>query len=134
MKLKEKMVLGEGFRMTSQRQAILDAVRQLRHHPTAKEVFREVRKELPAVSFGTVYRNLDFLVKNSMIKELTFGDGAAKFDGMLHDHHHFVCDRCGAIINLEIPGLTTLAEGIKKKNRLTGYRLDFYGICDHCID
>ena len=85
------MVKAKGFvRKTKQRGAILRVLRNTDTHPTADWVYQEVRKEMPHVSLGTIYRNLKTLVEMGEVQELCYGSSYTRFDGNPHRHYHFV--------------------------------------------
>ena len=73
-------------RMTDQRRVILEELRATKSHPTADELYRDVRRRLPKISLGTVYRNLDILNKAGMINKLDFGSGQSRYDADLSNH------------------------------------------------
>jgi Fe2+ or Zn2+ uptake regulation protein len=120
-------------RQTRQRQVIYEAVLSSRSHPTAEWVYDRVRRRLPKVSLGTVYRNLQLLVSEGQLLVWSRG-GAARFDADLSRHDHFVCEACGLLIDLErfpavLPAERTLrARGHEVRDRA----LDFVGLCRDC--
>src|SRR5215471_3240640 len=71
-------------------------------HPTAEQVLRRVRKHLPRVSLGTVYRNLDKLRALGQLRVVNVGPGVARYDALLAEHDHFLCERCEAVIDLPV--------------------------------
>src|SRR5262245_10321608 len=87
-----------GLRRTRAREVVLDVVRGTDSHPTAEQVHGLVRRRLPRVSLGTVYRNLRRLVETGLVKELP--GPHARFDGNATDHHHFTCTECGRIVDV----------------------------------
>ena len=89
--------------MTHQRQVILEAVKNTKGHPTADAIYEKVRKILPRVSMGTVYRNLNSLAKSGDIRQLDIADGTSRFDGNTDNHYHFRCEECGHIFDLDEP-------------------------------
>ncbi len=124
-----------GFqRMTEQRRLILKVLQSTDCHPTADWVYEQVRKELPNVSLGTIYRNLRALVEMDMALELCFGSGQDRFDGNRQPHYHFRCRHCGRVFDLPIPRKPELdleaAEYFPGKIR--GHRLEFFGHCQEC--
>ena len=125
----------KGFvRRTRQRDAILEVLRGTKSHPTADWVYQEVRKEMPHVSLGTIYRNLRTLSEHGDIQELAFGSAHSRFDANPHSHYHFVCEQCGTIQDLEMPSLPELD---RRAEELLGcqvrsHRLEFYGLCPDC--
>lgn len=92
-------------RNTRQRAVILEVLKKERVHLTAEEVFREARKALPAVSLGTVYRNLNFLRDHGMAREIRSGDfGSVRFEAFRGLHAHFHCRSCRAVLDIPLPG------------------------------
>lgn len=85
--------------MTPQRDALLRALSRVRHHPTAGELYRGVRRILPSVSPATVYRNVQQFADAGIISTLD-RPGAAHYDANPEDHHHFVCVECGAVVDI----------------------------------
>jgi Fur family peroxide stress response transcriptional regulator len=90
-----------GLRLTGPRRVVLDVVGATESHPTAEWVHQMVRRRLPRVSLGTVYRNLRLLVAEGLVKELP--SPHARFDGNLSEHHHFTCLGCGRISDVQGP-------------------------------
>ena len=121
-------------RMTKQRAVILETLRGLCTHPTADELYAIVKKKLPRISLGTVYRNLDLLSSSGEINLLEQAGQQKRFDGNTMPHYHVrctVCGKVGDIFNAEanLPCLTNL-----DVNHFTVYSADitFYGICKEC--
>ena len=85
-----------------QRDAILEVLKKSYSHPTADEIYLEVKKKLPTISLGTVYRNLDELVKNNIIKKLTTTTSKDRFDYMKSNHCHAICSECGNVRDVEL--------------------------------
>ena len=118
-------------RMTSQRRIILDYLRNVRSHPSAEVIYNEVKKKLPQISLGTVYRNLEFLKKKGKIKEVA--TEVRRFDGDVSDHYHFKCENCGVIIDVK----TDLIHGMKDKvirgvGAIKNCEVYFTGLCHNC--
>jgi Fe2+ or Zn2+ uptake regulation protein len=86
-------------RNTNQRLKILEYLRSVHCHPTAETVYEEVRKELPAISKGTVYRNLQLLTKQGKVMRLEVNK-EYRFDADCRCHQHFVCTGCGRIVDI----------------------------------
>lgn len=117
-----------------QRDLILRILRAARSHPTADWVFDEARKEMPNISLGTVYRNLNLLRDEGKIQELCFGRGVNRYDGDMRDHYHVRCVECGKVE--DVPHLSPRASSVEI-GRMTGYRilshrLEFSGVCPEC--
>ncbi len=90
-----------GLRMTPQRLAIVEQFASDLTHPTAQELFDRLRPSFPTMSFATVYNTLDALARAGLSRTLRLG-AAARFDPNTAPHHHAVCDRCGAIIDVDV--------------------------------
>lgn len=89
------------MRLTRQRRAIFDLLRSLKNHPTADDIYPTLKKTIPSMSLGSLYRNLDILTREGMIAKLdTFGD-TMRYDGNMEEHVHFQCVRCGAVLDFE---------------------------------
>jgi Fe2+ or Zn2+ uptake regulation protein len=125
--------------MTHQRQVILEEVKRGPEHPTADEIYEKVRKRLPRISMGTVYRNLDILASSGLIHKIEPGHPQKRFDGETRDHYHLTCVRCGKIEDAPIePSDNTLenlenALGRMTKFGIFGHKLEFLGLCAACM-
>ncbi|MFN3535007.1 MAG: Fur family transcriptional regulator [Desulfatiglandales bacterium] len=125
-------------RLTKQRQVILETMKELGGHPTADEIYVEVKKKLPDISLGTVYRNLDVLSAAGFIKKIEPEHHQMRFDYNLHDHYHLTCIRCHKIEDIEIPTPDDPMEVLSKsvgslsKYGIFGHRLEFFGLCSEC--
>ncbi len=89
-------------RNTPQRKIIHEELCALKTHPTAGELFEIVRRRLPRISLGTVYRNLEVLHEDGHILKLETAGTEARFDGETHEHYHIRCTSCGMIRDLEM--------------------------------
>lgn len=120
-------------RMTSQKKIILDYLRNTKSHPSAQRVYSEVKRVLPHISQGTVYRILNSLKKKGEVQEISTKD-VTFFDGDISDHSHFICQGCGVVF--DVFDECSKCEIIKKKKlkvgRINNYRIYFYGICKNC--
>lgn len=124
------------FRMSRQRKAILKALMGVTSHPTADEVYEMVRRKLPHISLGTVYRNLEILSAGGMIQKLQLGSAQMRFDGNTTNHYHVRCVRCGRVDDVLMDTLNPCEDVLRDKcgYQITGHRLEFIGICPRCQD
>lgn len=123
-----------GARATRQRALVLAAVRASgTEHPTADRIFARVRAELPRVSLGTVYRNLQRLVADGAIGVVHFEDRVARYDPTPAPHDHFVCDRCGGVDDLatDDPSARVRA-AVRAGHAVRAHALVAYGACRAC--
>jgi Fe2+ or Zn2+ uptake regulation protein len=123
-----------GFRMTSQRLAILHALRHAGTHLSPREVYRQAKQELPSLTEPTVYRTLEFLAENGLARASQTGNGHFMYEIAGSDHHHIVCRTCGDEIEVNHALLERL---YRKLESTSGYvRIDshvtFFGVCPHC--
>ena len=117
-----------------QRARILAWLRASDSHPTAAQTHEALVRELPNLSLGTVYRNLELLVSEGVIAEVPSASGAVRYDGDPKPHHHFICERCGAIDDLHLQAPAELARKLRRARGRTARRIhiDFYGLCESC--
>lgn len=116
-------------RLTRQRRTILEVLRRRMDHPTAEQLFQELRQTLPHISLGTVYRNLDVLQTTGLIRVVP-GE-PRRFDGNQVPHDHFRCSQCGALLDLPsgfIPEPAPVLPGFTVQARVA----ELVGICDRC--
>ena len=121
-------------RHTRQRQVILEEIQKLDSHPSAAMLYELVRKRLPKVSLGTVYRNLDFLAQTGVIQKLNTGSTEARFDWNPNLHYHVRCVHCGRVDDVhETPSdLVDRAINELQGFDILGHQLQFIGICPDC--
>ncbi|PYE53597.1 Fur family transcriptional regulator [Deinococcus yavapaiensis] len=119
-------------RQTRQRQAVLEVLRSTRTHPDAAWVFQEVRRAMPNISLGTVYRSLDALASEGVVMVIERAGERARYDYRHEDHHHVVCRGCGAIFDVP-PSLTPpLPSDLPSGFRVTEVVLEYHGLCEKC--
>ena len=130
------MPVKKKYKMTTQRRVILEELKKVKTHPCADELFEIVRKRLPRISLGTVYRNLEMLSELGEIQKLEQSGMMKRFDGTTENHYHIRCTCCGRIEDAPIPALKRIEKKVKAQTdyKITGHRLDFLGICPECKD
>lgn len=124
----------ETHRKSVKRDAILSLLRAVRCHPTAEWVHSELKKTYPDLSLGTVYRNLRTLTDAGLIRSVGVVDGQERFDGNLTRHGHFVCKRCGAVLDVELPGVDFAALGDMPQGHVTDVEVRLTGLCRSCVE
>ena len=122
--------------MTRQRKVILEELRCVTTHPSADEIYEMVRKRLPRISLGTVYRNLEILSQLGEIQRLELGGTLKRFDGNPKDHYHVRCLGCFRIDDAALDPLVDIEKGVRGATdyKILGHRLEFLGLCPNCID
>ena len=104
-------------------------------HPSADEVYAMVRKRLPRISLGTVYRNLEILAKSGDIQKLEPGCTLKRFDGKTETHYHLRCIQCDRVVDAPVDIDVTIKYKLKSDTgfKIIGHKLEFVGICPECI-
>jgi Fe2+ or Zn2+ uptake regulation protein len=122
------------LRMTHQREIILQELQQSGLHLTADELYDRVKKMLPRISLATVYRNLEILTQAGLIAKREVSGRQKRFDSDVSDHDHIYCIRCHRIDNLDVDRqcIGSLPTSRINGYTITGYRLEFVGICREC--
>jgi Fur family peroxide stress response transcriptional regulator len=134
IKVLNQKIKQQGYRMTRQREVVLDELSRTKGHPKADEIYQIVRKRLPHISFGTVYRNLRLLRELGLVRELSFGKNFSRFEAYADDHQHFTCKNCGKVLDIDEP-LKVPESGVVVDGRqmdVDDFRLEFYGTCEDC--
>ena len=123
-------------RMTLQRKTILNILRQKKSHPSADEIYELVRKQLPRISLGTVYRNLELLARMELIQKLELGGTIKRFDWNPNKHYHIRCLVCGQVDDAPIAPLNKLEDELYGATvfSIIGHRLEFEGLCPNCTE
>jgi Fur family transcriptional regulator, ferric uptake regulator len=122
-----------GFRMTPQRQLVLDAIGEL-GHATPEQVCAAVQRSAPAVNITTVYRTLDLLERLGVVRHTHLGHGAPSYSVHEHEHVHLVCHHCGEVVEVPPAMLDDLAAALRERSgfRLDATHLALSGTCASC--
>ncbi len=121
-------------RLTRQREVVLKVINEAQEHLTASEVFEGARKLLPAISYATVYNSLRHLKEAGLILEITFGNGASRYDSETKRHDHAICSSCGKLTDFDIAETVELMRSAARKTRFRprSIHLTLIGICPDC--
>lgn len=121
------------LKYSRQRESIKNYLCNREDHPTADMIYTSIRKEFPNISLGTVYRNLSLLVELGEIRKIPT-ENADRFDAKLIPHSHFICRRCGNVMDVMVP----VEDPVKTVNEQWTFgdidecRMEFFGICADC--
>jgi Fe2+ or Zn2+ uptake regulation protein len=134
------MAAGEGDRgggrraLTRQRQAVFDAVQEAEGHLTAGEIYEAARRRLPTISFATVYNSLKYLTSEGLVREITFGKAASRYDRITERHDHAVCSRCGRLSDFDLAETTALLRAAARRSKFKPetIHLTLVGVCPEC--
>src|SRR5215207_1926335 len=120
--------------LTKQREVVLQVIRDAESHLTANEVFVNAKQLLPSISFATVYNSLRYLKDAGHIAEISFGNGASRFDALTSRHDHALCTKCGKLVDMEIelpPEVVNFAAEFSKF-QVQSIELTLHGLCPKC--
>ena len=127
-----KSLEDSGLRCTPQRYAVMAFLMRHSGHPTAAEIFAAVNRADPRCSRATTYHTLRDLVQAGLVREVAAEGRAARFDVKGMRHHHFICDRCGKVEDIEWYNLPRPASGSLGKRVLRECEMIFRGLCAKC--
>jgi Fur family peroxide stress response transcriptional regulator len=127
-----RSLAGSGLRCTPQRYDVMAFLMEHNSHPTAEEIFEAVNRVDPRSSRTTTYRNLRDLVQAGLVREVAVEGRAARFDAKGMRHHHFICDRCGNVEDIEWHDVPKPASGSLGKRVLRECEVIFRGLCAKC--
>ncbi len=117
-KIKEK-----GLKLTPQRITILEAIYKLDGHPTADKIVEFIRDTHPSIATGTVYKVLDALVENQLVKKVKTDKDIMRYDGMMDKHHHIYCSESDKIIDYIDRDLDELLEIFFEKKSISNFKI-----------
>jgi Fur family peroxide stress response transcriptional regulator len=123
----------EGLSVTHQRVAVYRCLLEDDSHPDAERVFERVRRRVPTISLGTVYKALDILKDLGAVAEVDAPRSATRYEAVIEPHHHLICESCGKILDLHAPEYSALrpaapVEGFEVKM----CSVQFHGVCRAC--
>jgi len=127
-------VRGKGYRMTPQREMILDAIHE-EGHITADEIFQRVRAKSSAINLATVYRTLEMLKQLGIVTAIDTGGGCVHYElAGEQPHHHLVCEACGETVELDCDVLLPLEQELCKRYgfQMNLNHLALFGLCPTC--
>lgn len=124
------------MRLTTQRQIILEELAKVTSHPTANEVYDMVRRRLPHIGLGTVYRNLELMADSGVILKLEVGGTQKRFDATVAPHYHVRCSGCGRVDDIEMPVQHHITEAARQASdyEILSHHIEFSGLCRECCN
>jgi Fur family peroxide stress response transcriptional regulator len=123
-----------GLAQTHQRWVIYRILAGTTQHLTPEETFEQVRKEIPSISFATIYKNIKTFVEAGLLREMSTPDQTMRLDANLESHHHLVCASCGTILDLSEDSVAPVhvKKSLPKGFRVESYSVSFLGLCGQC--
>lgn len=122
------------YKRSKQRDRVYELIKSSTAHPTASWVYDELKREFSHLSIGTVYRNINILMAQGLIRKIETGSSFDRFDAYMDQHYHFICRSCNRVLDLPLAPLEGLNETVSSQ---TGYSAEdhcikFYGTCRSC--
>ena len=111
------------LKYSRQRESIKHFLMTTKEHPTADEVYMHVKRDFPNISLGTVYRNLNLLTDIGEASKISTPDGGDRFDGRTEPHNHFLCTRCGRLLDLDLNNIIFLRKGDRNYEKMGMYSM-----------
>jgi Fur family transcriptional regulator, peroxide stress response regulator len=123
-----------GLALTHQREIIFRAVREMRTHPSPEAIYERVKREIPSISLGTVYKNIRTFIDAGLLREVSPHHGTLRLETHLAPHHHLVCSRCKAIVDIAEDDVEPVHWKRKPPAgcRVERYSVEFHGLCQAC--
>src|SRR5256885_11152672 len=127
-------IQGGGRALTPQREVVLQVVRASAEHLTAAEIYAAARRIRPSLSYATVYNSLRYLKEAGLVREITFGNGASRYDRETERHDHAICSSCGKLVDFDLPGTVSLMRSAARTSRFKpqSVHLTLVGLCPKC--
>lgn len=119
-------------RNSKQRNLICSILKETTSHPTAEWIYERARMQDPTISLGTVYRNLRFLCEKGEAIALETADKSIHYDGCTLNHRHFVCNKCGAVYDLQPAPVEKPNELLSQGFTVQRESCVYYGLCKNC--
>ena len=119
------------------RNAIFECLCRSKSHPSAEAIYTQLKAEIPDLSLGTVYRNLNLFKEQGLAISVATVHGVERFDGNTKPHVHFICNHCTAVIDLEdmeVPQALTTAAERSVGGKVAECQLSFTGTCKNCMN
>ncbi|MEN8188616.1 MAG: transcriptional repressor [Thermodesulfobacteriota bacterium] len=123
------------IRVTKQRRVILEELDKCKvHHPSANDVYDMVRRRLPRIGLGTVYRNLELMADSGMINKLANGANQNRFDPDMKPHYHIRCPKCDRLENVNMPVFDEIQQPVADAThfQVESHSIEFKGLCPEC--
>jgi Fur family transcriptional regulator, peroxide stress response regulator len=127
-------VRDEARALTPQRRVVLQVIQESDNHLTANEIFEVARRLRPSISFATVYNSLRYLKDAGLIHEISFGNGASRYDRMTDRHDHAICTSCGRLVDFDLTATHELLRAAARKSKFKpeSIHLTLRGLCPDC--
>jgi Fur family peroxide stress response transcriptional regulator len=130
-----RLLRDNGCRLTPQRLAMLRILSKSEGHPSAEQIYEQIRADYPTTSLATIYKTLSLLKNIGEVLELTFAGVGSHYDGNKpYPHPHLICTKCGQILDPEFEAAAGISQEIARQTgyKITHQQLNFFGLCPQC--
>ena len=117
--------------MTKQRRLIYSIITNSKEHLSAAEIYESAKREMPNIAIGTIYRNLNLMVRDGEIRKVEIHNAPDRFDKNINNHDHLICDECGKLKDIVIKDFDKIIEEHSVDN-ITSYDLNIHYVCPEC--
>lgn len=130
-----KILKEKGYKVTPQRIAVFDVLKNTKAHPTVEEIYNKLQPTYPTMSLATVYKSLEMFKSLNLVQELNVGEDKFRYDANVKPHPHINCISCGRVDDVDDEMFFNLTEQVANKTgyKITGQQLYFYGSCPVCV-
>jgi Fur family peroxide stress response transcriptional regulator len=124
----------KGYKVTPQRIAVYDILKNTKEHPSVDMLYSKLQPEYPTMSLATVYKSLEVFKELGLVQELNVGEDKFRYDANVAQHPHITCVTCGKVDDVDDKMFFDLSEQVEKKTgyRLINQQLYFFGHCPDC--
>lgn len=131
-----KILKSKGYKVTPQRIAVYDVLRNTKEHPTVEAIYTKLQPMYPTMSLATVYKSLEMFKEVDLVQELNVGEDKFRYDANINNHPHIICTCCSRVDDVDDEAFFNLTEQVATKTgyQLTGQKLYFYGLCPACTE
>lgn len=129
-----KMLKDKGFKVTPQRIAVYEVLKNTKAHPTVEAIYNKLQPAYPTMSLATVYKSLEMFKELDLVQELNVGEDKFRYDANTKQHPHIICINCGKVEDVDDEMFFNLSDQVAQKTgyNLVGQKLYFYGQCPIC--
>ena len=130
-----RVLKDEGCRLTPQRLTMLRILAKSEGHPSAEQIYEQIRAGYPTTSLATVYKTLSLLKNRGEVLEITFSSVGSHYDGNKpYPHPHVICTKCGQILDPKFEVMAGISQEIARQTgyKITHQQLNFFGLCPEC--
>jgi Fur family peroxide stress response transcriptional regulator len=130
-----RVLKDKGCRLTPQRMTMLRILSKSEGHPSAEQIFEQIRADYPTTSLATIYKTLSLLKNVGEVFEVTFASMGSHYDGNKpYPHPHLICTQCGQILDTKFEAVAGISQEIAQQTgyKITHQQLNFFGLCPTC--